>query len=671
MKSKYENPRYLTKSLFKLSTECPTKLYYADRRKDYNDKKLEDDFLQALARGGYQVGALAKCYYPESINVDETDPIKAIDITLELMEQKDITITEGAFLFDGHYVRVDILVKRGRNVQLLEVKAKTIGEHTELRSRSGISTPWKPYIYDVAYQKHVIGNAYPHLTIKAYLMLADKFSMATIDGLNQKFLIKAENGKFKVNPPIDVDLGEQILTKVPVDDLLDDIYKGRELIFGQKFEDFISYVAENYKADIKMPGIIGAKCHGCEFKTKPEQELVGLKNGFKECWKEHANFNEADFKKPSILEVWDFRKKDEYIREGKFFQEDLNWDDLIPKNKKVEPKDESGLSRPERQFLQIEKSRTGDSKPYFDTESLKDEMKQWKYPLHFIDFETTAVAIPFNKGMKPYEQIAFQFSHHIVRETKEGRIVEHAGQWINTEPGKFPNFDFVRALKAELENDEGTIFRYSHHENSILNAIYIQIQDSEEKDKNELCAFIKTITKSSSSNKTELWLGDRNMVDLCEMVKRFYYHPSTHGSNSIKYVLPSILESSKFLKKEYSKPIYGKTIKSLNYKNQTWLTKDANGKIESPYKKLPKIFGERIDMDILEETITGNDELSDGGAAMVSYSMMQFTEMGQTERDALRDGLLRYCELDTLAMVMIWQAWYYECFGDRKMYIKS
>ena len=50
-------------------------------------------------------------------------------------------------------------------------------------------------------------------------------------------------------------------------------------------------------------------------------------------------------------------------------------------------------------------------------------------------------------------------------------------------------------------------------------------------------------------------------------------------------------------------------------------------------------------------------ELRDGGAAMTAYARMQFTEMSDTERDVLRIALLKYCELDTLAMVMIFEAW--------------
>ncbi len=42
---------------------------------------------------------------------------------------------------------------------------------------------------------------------------------------------------------------------------------------------------------------------------------------------------------------------------------------------------------------------------------------------------------------------------------------------------------------------------------------------------------------------------------------------------------------------------------------------------------------------------------------MVAYAKMQFTEMSEEEREAITKGLLKYCELDTLAMVMIWEHW--------------
>ncbi len=36
---------------------------------------------------------------------------------------------------------------------------------------------------------------------------------------------------------------------------------------------------------------------------------------------------------------------------------------------------------------------------------------------------------------------------------------------------------------------------------------------------------------------------------------------------------------------------------------------------------------------------------------------MQFYKMSTVEREALSSALLKYCELDTLAMVMIYEGW--------------
>jgi hypothetical protein len=52
-------PRYLTKSRFKLACECETKLHYT-KKGDYADQSIYDPFLLELAKGGYQVGAQDK-----------------------------------------------------------------------------------------------------------------------------------------------------------------------------------------------------------------------------------------------------------------------------------------------------------------------------------------------------------------------------------------------------------------------------------------------------------------------------------------------------------------------------------------------------------------------------------------------------------------------------------
>jgi hypothetical protein len=63
------------------------------------------------------------------------------------------------------------------------------------------------------------------------------------------------------------------------------------------------------------------------------------------------------------------------------------------------------------------------------------------------------------------------------------------------------------------------------------------------------------------------------------------------------------------------------------------------------------------DFDKCDQLISSNEEIKDGGAAMTAYAKMQFEEMSVYERNELTKSLLQYCELDTLAMVMIYEAW--------------
>ena len=137
------------------------------------------------------------------------------------------------------------------------------------------------------------------------------------------------------------------------------------------------------------------------------------------------------------------------MEQGLLFKSQLSPSDIKYKEKAGE------LHRTERQWLQIEKEREGDFTDFIDLEGLREAMHSWKFPLHFIDFETSTVPLPFHIGRRPYEQIAFQFSHHIYHE--DGRI-EHASEYINTVPGQFPNFIFIEELMEPLHHDEGTIF---------------------------------------------------------------------------------------------------------------------------------------------------------------------------------------------------------------------
>lgn len=648
-------PRYLTKSRFKLATECPTKLFYTGK-KEYLDNKLNDPFLASLADGGFQVGELAKCYYPDGHDITSLNYEQSVQQTNALLKQENVVIFEPAIRYGNLFIRVDILVKRGNEYQLIEVKAKSYSAKKDkdfLNASGKIDAKWKPYIYDVAFQKYVLKQSIPSAIVSSYLMVVDKDTPCPVNGLNQKFKLTRDSrnrrGVAVSNSLSQKDLSVKILKKVNTDQAVQVAYD-TELHTGMPVKGFIANIevlAEKYANDEKVIPVIGARCKKCEFTCSEADEAKGFKSGFKECWKEQLHWSEEDFNEPTVLEVSNFRGANKCIENGK-----IRLRDLTPEDINYEASRAPALSLKERQWMQIEKVKENDSSIYFDVDSMKSEMATWTYPLHFIDFETCSVAIPFHKGMLPYEGIAFQFSHHVLH--RDGRV-EHAGQFLSSQAGVFPNFNFVRALKRQLEKDNGTIFRYSNHENTYLNMVYQQLKVSSESDSNELCEFIKSITKSSN-NSIDNWLGDRCMVDQWELVKKYYYDPATAGSNSIKAVLPAMLNSSKFLQQKYSKPIYGtQELPSLNFENKIWIQFDDTGKVQDPYKLLPTLFADASEHDV--ELLSELEELNNGGLALTAYARLQFTEMSEYERKELERGLLKYCELDTLAMVMIQEAW--------------
>lgn len=653
--------KLLTKSRFKIALECPNKLFYTSK-KEYANNKNEDPFLKALANGGFQVEELARLHYPNGIfiNTENYEYEKAFQLTQDALQNENVVIYEAAFLFEGLFIRTDIIVKTGNSIKLIEVKAKSFNPNDEYNfvgARGGIVSSWKPYLFDLAFQKYVAQKTFQKYNFEAYLLMADKTKTASINGLNQLFRIP-NNG----NPRTDIirqvnsieEIGNSILSEANVDSLINDIIDNKYKYYENlNFEKSITTFNKAYQQDsyLNWPTEFSS-CKNCEFKANPEQEKNGLLSGFKHCFSKQLNWTKNDFNKPNAIQIWNFRGKT-LMEENRMLMEELTEEDF---NIKLEV---DRIAPSERQWIQVEKAVNKDNSIYVEKEALKQEMNNWQFPLHFIDFETSTVALPFTSGRKPYEQVAFQFSHH--KYNQDGSI-EHYSQYINNTPGEFPNFIFARALKVAIGNDNGTVFKFATHENTIINAIITQLKESEETDKENLISFLKTISKSTK-NQIKQWEGDRNMIDLCKVVKDYYYNPYTNGSNSIKAVLPASLNSSEFLKKKYSQPIGNIKLTSQNFpSNHIWLQMEDD-KIINPYKTLPSLFENWNDTK-LEDNISDIENIADGGAALTAYAKLQYVDMTIKERDEITQGLLKYCELDTLAMVMIYEHFKYDIINN-------
>ena len=195
------------------------------------------------------------------------------------------------------------------------------------------------------------------------------------------------------------------------------------------------------------------------------------------------------------------------------------------------------------------------------------DVRSLEYPVHFLDFETASPAIPRYPGTRPYQAIPFQWSDHILT---ENGILEHKRYLCNDD--KDPREEFVDTLLASLDK-KGTIFIYTTYEKVIIE---------------DLAEYFPQL-------RMDLLLIINRFKDLCEIIKRHFYHPEFHGSFSLKSVLPAI-------------------VPDMNYKGLA---------------------------------------IQEGGQASFEYLQMIDPSISIEEKERIKKGLLEYCGYDTLAMVKI------------------
>lgn len=148
-----------------------------------------------------------------------------------------------------------------------------------------------------------------------------------------------------------------------------------------------------------------------------------------------------------------------------------------------------------------------------------DELGTQTPPLLFLDFETIQFAVPRWVGTRPYQQIAFQFSCHVLEPSGRLTQVEHLDL-----SGNDPSFAFAHALIAGC-HQQGAVLAYN-------------------------AAFEKSRMRELAERFPELASGlleiVARIVDLLPVARQHFYHPDMQGSWSIKAVLPAIVPDLRY-----------------------------------------------------------------------------------------------------------------------------
>lgn len=640
----------LSKSDFKIARDCPQKLLY--KKNDYPTNNDGNEFLQMLAEGGYIVGKMAQVMYEHFAKengyachefTSKEKQKYAIEETEKwLKENEKVVLFEPAIKAGQKIIRIDILIKNGNHFQILEVKAKSHDSSNgddEEDKKSDTKKKLKEYIEDVAYQKMVLAewleihaDDYPNPKIDSYLFMPDKSRYTQIDNLASWFEVseRIQIGNFNsievsfLKPGREKELweeGNSILQKLDVNNDVETMMKD-DIVTNTN-----NYLSILYKGFIEdREALISKKCFGCEFKNPDNPE----KDGYGQCLDKRA------YAENHISELYfggSIGGKNNPLVDSKL---KVNKTLTIFDFDVSEFKTTKGLigSRNERQIIQY--TNTQENKEFFH-EDMADYLQDWQFPLHFIDFETLTCAIPHHKGMRPYEMIAFQWSCHTIE--KPGDEPIHS-EWINTEP-TFPNFRFAESLMKQIGTN-GTPLMWATHENTVLKGILGQLENVDQYQpgyKNEpLKEWLLDITKrKGEKNKV---INEGRLIDMNDFTLKNYFHPYMKGKTSIKKTLPAVWNHNPYL---HEVPYF-----------KTYYKLGEDGHVLNPYETL------KYHWDLSEfEKAEMNETVKEGSAAMRAYQEMLF---GKGQKDAqtkerLKQELLNYCKLDTMAMIMIWKHW--------------
>jgi len=596
----------LSKSDFKIARTCPAKLYY--KKLKYPTSNDENEYMQYLAQGGYMVGKLATLMYPEGILIETgSDHQAAVRLTDEYLTRTNVILFEAAILINGKIIRIDILEKKGNIFNLIEVKSKSFnGEEDVLKQKKLM----REYIEDVAFQYLVLKEKYPNAKIKPFLLLPDKAKTTNIEGYHNYIRISEpkvyENSTFR---SFEVSVDESKLEEIKKDDLL--ILLDVEQDIMEMFEgieaaakEFVSSLQNGLKK-INVP--ISKTCFSCEFNRTDETHNM---SAYDECWKDMPKHEHEISELYHIGTLGNNQLANKLIEQKKISLFDI-------------PTDSFTKIRGIRQTIQVENTKK--QTEWFDKEIGK-KLSSLKYPLHFIDFETSISALPFHKGMRPYEMVAFQWSCHTIQ--KEGAELVHA-EWINLE-SDFPSFKFAESLMSHV-GYTGTFLMWATHENTTLRNILGQTEKYAYNNP-ELLKWLNAVVKRDSDDSGQFF-------DLNKFTLENYFHPEMRGRTSIKVTLPAVL-------KAFSSPRIEKWLTEFE-KNISLFAKNEQGEVINPYLLLPPL------------SIYKDVKIKDGTGAMLAYDEMLFgVHKGDDElMKEFKAALLRYCKLDTLAMVIIWEHW--------------
>ncbi len=616
--------RYFTKHLFRTGLECPTRLYY--KYHDYPENRESRPFIEHFRFNKKQLIKLVRTAYPEGEVISGDSIEEGALETLEKLEGREDAVFDGIVVSGRLMAKLPVMVKKGNRLRVISIQTKVYdpAKHSLTGRDGSIHPKWLNYMVDFAYQLHVIGLARPEWELEPVLVLPNKHGRAASDTLS-RLHGEAEPATLQEDR-------EELLVSLDVSEEIRSIFNGtgfdEEHYTADSFRETLRRLVDRYFSGDKFSAEPGEKCRYCEFKVESRRVEEGVKSGFEECWNNHFGEVYAHEGKTPVFDLIGPGTR-QWMERDIYLQHRIPDEDVFDVSEIL--KGDGRLNERQRQSLQVHQSKGRTVPEEIVRPALFNELDRWEYPIHFLDFEAGNYTIPTRRGRKPYHLVIFQYSCHTLLE--DGSL-EHY-EWVDEGDGSYPNYRLAERLHAIPRISEGTIVQYSNFERHALKLIRKGLlnDDGPGEGSRELSRWIRDIIRRNDSSHRQ----GPYLADMSRMVKDFYYNRSMGDSLSIKDVLQSVLSVSPYLRDIYSEPYH-----SSNFDGMVWWQPLEEG-AESPYR-------------LLEEK-QSNRTVRRGTEAMVVYAHMLTGELTESEQQTYREALLSYCELDTLAMLMIYQHW--------------
>ena len=575
-----------------------------------------NDMLEFFAEAGFMVEAIAHA-------VMEANPAVEFEKTL----------TAGRYM-----ARLDGFEQFADRIVLTEIKAKSVEsadpeQFFKKRTRE-VNGDWLEYMLDITFQVMVAEACYPGLTVVPRLCMVNKNKPCSIEAVYAKIDLLEDSKDRDRSLPRAVYTGDKAALRA--DHFLEfiDVRECVDLLMPEvkaKAAELLDFL------DGKRPGLkpeIGlSPCKTCEYRdavkptsgTGTDVNPNANRDGFAECW------GPTPPRGASVLDMYRAGNGSNELK-GEVARR-IEHRELLLVDFPDDMLHGGGTYGPTRRN---QKLAAATDKEVIG-EGLGAALKAVEYPLHFIDFEASRIPVPYRPGMKPYEVVAFQFSCHTLESPTSEHLVHKA--WLNLRD-VYPNEEFLRELRNAI-GEKGTVFTWSGYELTTLRHVRRQLRERDLMTP-DLSAWLSgLIGPAPAVGEEDKTVGPR-VVDLLKISQAHYAHPLMRGSHSIKKVLDAMWSDAPHL---WGDPWFAEYYRT-----------DGDGRVLDPYSTLAK---PPLDVDLGDFDESDDEAVTDGVGAMRAYQDMLYGEHKNdlSMRDKMRDSLLRYCGLDTAAMVIIWKHW--------------